>query len=104
MIHLPSREAHLYWDRQHFGRTYPKIHRELDKSFKTLGARHRLKNHNPYDAIGIAQKCYPNDPVAVQSALYHLFLDEQCSADPDFRDTLEALAKLDKKRRRRKRR
>ena len=104
MIRLPSRDAHLYWDMTHFGRTYPKIHRELDKGFKTHGRKHRSVSHTFLHAIEAAQKHYPGDAVAVRAALWHLYLDDVCSVDLDFRDTVEAAAKLAKMRRRRRRR
>ena len=102
---MASFQAHLYWDRLFFGRTYPKIHKELDKHFKRLGRRHRMVNHNPLAAIQIAMRLYPGDPLAVRSALFHIRLDEICTRDPEFKKTVEAAAILcGGKKKRRKRR
>ena len=91
---MPSLKAHLYWDHVLFGRSFRKIHREMDKPFKQLGRRHRVLFHDSLSAIRIAEQLYPGDPVAVRAALFHIHLDEICTRDPDFRKTAEAAAIL----------
>jgi len=90
-----------------FGRSYKKIHKEMDKPFRKLGRRHRIMFHDPVSAIRIAQRHYPGDLVAIRAALFHITIDEICTRDPEFKKTLEAAAILwsgKKKRGRRKRR
>ena len=90
-------------DRLLFGRSYPKIHREMDKPFKRLGKRHRILFHDPVTAGMIAQKCYPNNPKAWRAAQFHIIIDNRCTVNPRFKDLLEAAMHMDKMRRRRKR-
>ena len=92
---MPSRKVHVYIDKWFFGKSYWKIHKEMDKPHKRLGRRHRALFHDPASAIDIAKRFYPNDPKAVRAALLHITFDDICSRDPEFRKTLEVLATLD---------
>jgi hypothetical protein len=69
---------------------------------KFLGRGHRVLFHDFPSACLIAQKCYPGDPNAIYAACEHIFLDEQCSANPEFKKQLEELAIQSSKNRRRK--
>jgi len=62
--------------------------------------------HDPISAIAIAERLYPGDPVAVRAALFHIYLDEMCTRNREFKKTVEAAAILysGKKRRRKRRR
>jgi len=55
--------------------------------------------HDLPTAYYIASKLYPNDPKALTSAELHLYFDEICSADPEYRRYLENLAELNKQER-----
>lgn len=101
---MASQRAHVYVDYMMFGRSYRKIHREMDRPFRRLGRRHRIMLHDPVSAIRIAQRLYPGDPVAVRAALLHITIDKICSRDPEFKKTLEAAAILWSKKKRRRRR
>lgn len=101
---LPGIEAHCYVDRVFFGRSYRKIHREMDKPFKKLRQCHRILFHDPVTAGMIAQKCYPGDPQAWRAAQYHIMIDRICTSDPWFKDFLEAAMRMDRMARRKKKR
>jgi hypothetical protein len=60
--------------------------------------------HDFPTAYLVAQECYPGDPNAVLAACEHIFLDEQCSADPEYKKLLEKLAILSRKKRARRKR
>jgi len=102
---LPDMRVHTYIDRWILGKSYPKIHKEMDRPFKRLGRRHRSMFHDSVSAIAIAQRLYPGDPVAVRAALHHIYFDNICSNNPEFKETLEIVVRLDsiKKRRKNKR-
>jgi len=102
---LPGIRVHTYLDKWFLGKSYPKIHKEMDRPFKRLGRRHRLLFHDPVSAIAIAQRLYPGDPKAVRAALLHITIDNICSQNPEARETLEITVRLNsmKKRRKRKR-
>jgi len=101
---LPRQEVHCYVDKLLFGRSYRKIHKEMDKPFKKFRRHHRILFHDPVTAGMIAQKCYPNDPQAWRAAQYHIIIDNRCTADPWFNDFLEAAMRMDRMRRRKKKR
>jgi hypothetical protein len=101
---LPGLDVHRLFDQTFFGKSYYKIHREIDLPFKVLGKKHRILFHDPLSAQILAQRCYPNDPNAVVAAYGHIFLDNLCTEDPEFRRFLEQLALLHKPKRRRKKR
>lgn len=98
---MPDLRLHTYIDRWLLGKSYPKIHKEMDRPFKRLGRRHRSMLHDPVSAIAIAQRLYPDDPVAVRAALHHIYFDDMCSKNPEFKETLEIQARLDSMRKRR---
>jgi hypothetical protein len=100
---MPSHETHTYIDRLFLGKAYWKVHRMLDSAYPYLHGRHRIFWHDPTSAYAIAADAYPGDPNAQSSALIHIELDKQCSADPVFRANLEWLAKREAQRRKRAR-
>ena len=100
---MPSPRVHAYVDRMLFGKAYWRVHREMDKPVKILGRLHRRVFHDPLSAIAIAEREYPGDPLAVRAALHHIWLDNICSWDPEFRELLEAAERLSRRKRRRRR-
>jgi hypothetical protein len=99
---LPGWDVHAYADRVNFGKSYYKLHKEMDWPYKFFGKDHREFFHDPLSALIIAERCYPGDPNAVEAAYFHILLDQQCSDDPEYKKLLEKFALLDKRRRRRK--
>jgi hypothetical protein len=97
---MPGPEVHTYVDRLLFGRSYWRIHREMDRPYKYLGKYHRILFHDPLLAYVIARKQYPNDPNAIAAAQCHIVLDNMCSRNRGLKKALERLAKLDRKKRR----
>jgi len=91
---MASFRAHKYVDFMFFGRSFPKIHKEMDRAFKRLDRHHRMVNHNIFDAFRIAEKNYPGNFFVVRAALLHITIDERCSRDPEFARALEASAIL----------
>ena len=81
---LPSHKVHCYVDRTLFGRSYWRVHRQIDMPYLFLGKKHRVLFHDPFTAIAIAQRLYPGDPMAEEAALVHLHIDSVCSSDPFF--------------------
>lgn len=96
---LPSHAVHNYIDRVYLGRTFPRLHRRLDQPIFLLGRYHRTLFHDLATAYLIASKTYPNDERAIWSAYLHVYYDELCSADPQYRRYLEHMAKIDKQKR-----
>ena len=101
MKNLPGLEVHCHIDRIYLGRTFPKLHRALDRSVKVLGKRHRVLYHDYASAIVIAKKEYPGDRDAERAAILHIQYDEICSKDPAYRKLLEIKAKEAAEERRR---
>jgi hypothetical protein len=99
---MPSLSAHRYIDLLYFGKSYWKIHREMDKPVKYLGRGHRVLFHDSISATLIAKHHYPNDPNAIWAALQHIYYDNQCTEDPELKMYIETQAKLSRKRRRAK--
>jgi len=97
---MPGSKVHTYVDRLFFGRSYWRIHREMDRPFKYFGKYHRVLFHDPLSAYVIARKQYPNDPNAIAAAECHIALDNICSRDRGVKSALERLATSDKKKRR----
>jgi hypothetical protein len=98
----PGLRVHAFVDRTLFGKSYYKIHRRLDEPYKILGRGHRVLFHDFPTAYLVAQECYPGDPNAVLAAYEHILLDEECSADPEYKKHLEKLAILNRRKKRRK--
>jgi hypothetical protein len=96
---LPKLYVHEYIDRIFLGKTYGKLHRQIDKPVFYMGYRHRELFHDVISTCFIASKVYPNDEKAITSAQLHIHYDELCSSDPYYRKHLEKMAKLDKQRR-----
>jgi hypothetical protein len=96
---MPGPEVHTYVDRLLFGRSYWRIHREMDRPYKILGKYHRVLFHDPILAYVIANRQYPNDANAIAAAQCHIALDNMCSRDKGLKRTLERLARLDRKKR-----
>jgi hypothetical protein len=90
---LPSHRVHCYVDRKLFGKSYWRVHRAMDRPYLLFRRKHRNFFHDPLSAIAIAKRYYPKDPNAIKAALYHITLDNLCSANPAFKAWLEALAK-----------
>lgn len=95
---MPGLEIHTYVDKLFFGRSYWRIHREMDRPYKYLGKYHRVLFHDPLLAYVIARKQYPNDPNAIAAAQCHIAIDNLCTRNPEFKRALARLAKLDRKK------
>lgn len=99
---MPGLAVHTYVDRLLFGRSYWRVHREMDRPYKYLGKHHRVLFHDPLLAYAIARKQYPNDSNAVAAAQCHILLDNMCSRNPKFKKMLTLLAKRSRKRKKRR--
>lgn len=86
---MPKHIVHNAIDRYYFGRSYPKLHKALDRPVKFLGKRHRILFHDATWAIYIARKIYPGDINAEKSACLHLEIDKMCSENKEFKKFLE---------------
>jgi hypothetical protein len=92
---VPSHKVHCFVDRTLFGKSYWRLHRQIDMPYLFLGRRHRVLFHDPVTAVAIARKLYPSDPRAEEAALVHIQLDMVCSSDRFFAQWLEILAEKD---------
>lgn len=99
---MPGWRVHVYLDRTFFGKSYRKIHQNMDAAVMVLGRKHRILFHDPMWACAIAQQCYPNDQNAVAAANLHLLADSLCSSDPGLKRMFENLEMLDRKKRKKK--
>ena len=95
---MPGREVHAYVDKLLFGRSYWRIHREMDRPYKYLGKSHRILFHDPVLAYMIAGKQYPDDVTAIAAAQCHIALDNLCTRNPGFKRILIGFAKRDRKK------
>lgn len=95
---MPGWRVYRFIDLLNFGRSYYKIHEEMDWPWKILGKDHRKYFHDPLSAPVIAEHCYPDDPNAVEAAYVHILLDQLCSENPEYKKSLEKLALLDKRK------
>src|SRR5438046_7149209 len=89
---MPSRRVHNYTCKVFLGKSFDRVHAEIDRPFKWLGRRHRILNHTPAEAALMARRV-SSDPRAVSAAMLHLHYDELCSKDPQLRKTLEDRAR-----------
>jgi hypothetical protein len=89
-------------DRVCFGKSYTKVHEEIDSPFKYMGRGHRALFHDPFSAYVIAQKHYPGDQNALAAALLHNIVDTACTKSPEKRRALEVLAKIDASQRKKR--
>ena len=88
-------------DRLTFGRSYGKLHREIDKPYVFLGRKHRQLFHDVFSTVEIAKRIYPDGPIAQEAAALHVHLDILCSENPEFHRQLKRLADEDARNRRR---
>jgi hypothetical protein len=70
----------------------------MDAPVAYLGKKHRVLFHDGVTASLIAKECYPNDPNAIAAANMHIFLDNLCSRDPVFKEYLEKMEILHRKK------
>ena len=96
---MPSHLIHFYVDRLFFGKVYYRIHRQMDSAYQYFGGAHRVFWHDPISAYAIAANEYPGDRNAISSALLHIQIDQECSADPVFHRQLNFLAEEDAQKR-----
>jgi hypothetical protein len=97
---VPSLRVHCYIDYIYLGRSYPKVHKAMDRPVFVYGRGHRILYHDYFTATAIARREYPFDPDAEKAAVLHIEYDRICSADPVYRSYLEYMAKKAAKERR----
>ncbi len=71
----------------------------MDAPYLILKKNHRQYFHDSFSAVAIARRLCPNDEKAVWAALYHIELDNMCSANPIFKQQLEFFAEGQSKKR-----
>ena len=91
---MPSHKVHRFMDQACFGKSYWKLHKALDKPYPILKGKHRIVFHDPWSASEVAKRIYPNDPVAVESAMLHIWLDYSCTNDRAYHACLKGIAEL----------
>ena len=72
---MPERRVHLQDDRRILGRTYPEIHRFMDRPSKYMGKSHRKVRHDLGTVLMIL--LVTGDPRAAVSALMHIRHDKR---------------------------
>jgi len=92
---MPSHKLHCFMDRMCFGKSYRKLHEALDKPYLVLGRKHRVIFHDGWSAMEVAKRVCWGDPVALEAAALHLYLDEKCSHDRAFHEELKRWAERD---------
>ncbi len=98
---MPSHKVHCYVDRVLFGKSYWRLHRQIDMPYLFLGRKHRVLFHDGFTSVAIARKVYPDDPIAQEAALVHVQLDALCSSNPLFAKQLEFFAEQQSRLRKR---
>jgi hypothetical protein len=101
---LPGHRVHTFVDRELFGKSYWRVHRNIDMPYLFMGRKHRALFHDGFSSVLIARKLYPNDPRAAEAALVHVQIDRLCSSDPFFKKQLEFFADRDARERRKAKR
>ncbi len=91
---MPSWRVHRYVDKLFLEKSYYKVHEKIDEPFKYLGKNHRILFHDLASCYIIARQCYPNDPNADWAAFFHVYFDNLCTEDPEYRRFLESMELL----------
>jgi hypothetical protein len=99
---VPGWRVHKFLDRMFFGKSYSKIHQNMDAAVIVLGRRHRILFHNELWAYAFAEEYYPNDFNAVYAGNLHLLVDQLCSNDPGFKKMLENMEMLERRKKNKK--
>lgn len=69
-----------------------------------LGKNHRLMFHDTLTASLLAKESCPGDPNAVAAANLHILLDDFCSRNPAFKQYLEQMEIVQRKKKTRRKR
>lgn len=99
-LSVPGWRVHRFLDRMFFGKTYSKIHPNMDSAVVVLGRRHRVFFHDPLRVCAIAEQSYPGDPNAIASGNMHILIDQVCSTYPSVKKMLENMERFDREKRR----
>src|SRR5690242_18201582 len=89
----------MHFSRKMFGKDFKAVHKAMDSPAKRFGPRHRRFFHTYAQAASLASMV-SKDPDAPRAAMWHVWLDEKCSADPYYESYVELRAKLDSRNRR----
>src|SRR6267143_257018 len=97
---MPSRRAHRWITKRALGKSYDNVHATIDLPFFWLGRSHRKLFHSYGEAMLIGAMVTRGDPLGAVAGLLHVLTDEVGSRNPEAKQILEALARLDSKRNR----
>ena len=91
---MPKHRVHRYTSEVVLGKPYSEVHRAIDAPYAFLGRGHRKMFHT-YKEAYIVGSLSSSDPWAGLAGLIHVWLDQECSKDKEFKRYLEFMAKQD---------
>jgi hypothetical protein len=93
---MPKHKVHNYSDKLLFSKNFAKIHRAIDRPYVFLGRKHRSVFHTFEEAYYLG--CIVGGGhTAGAAGMFHVWLDQECSKDKNFKKWLELSADLDRK-------
>jgi len=100
---MPGHTSHNYVDELLFGRSYPRVHKAIDRPYFVLGRKHSWLFHTPEEAHFMGSLA-SSDQWGGLAGLTHVKLDKKCSEDKEFKKVIDFMAEqdalLEKERRR----
>lgn len=91
---MPKHKIHKYADKLLFNKCFPKVHRAIDLPYIFYGRSHRRYFHTYKEGYCIGYIA-SGEAKGALSGLLHVWLDEQCSRDKDFKLWLNWAAEED---------
>jgi hypothetical protein len=95
-MQLPSHRTHKYADKICFGKPFPKVHEMIDLPYISYRKGHRRFFHTYKEAYCIGYIVSGEVKGGLSGAL-HVWLDEECSKDRNFKKWMNWAAKEDAK-------
>ena len=93
---MPKHRTHKYADKLLFGKPYPQVHHAIDLPYVVYGRKHRQFYHTYKEGycLGYIVTGEANGALA---GVFHVWLDQECSKDKDFKKWLDWSAEEDAK-------
>jgi hypothetical protein len=91
---MPGHKVHRYVTRLFFGKSYSEVHKALDRAYVFAGRKHRRFFHEPLEAY-VMGNVASLDGKGGHVALLHIWLDNECTENRDFKKFVELMARRD---------
>ena len=93
---MPKHKTHRYFTRLLLGKSYGRVHRQIDLPYLWLGRQHRALFHTYHDAFCVGY-LLSGEWRGGMAGLYHVWLDRKCSEDRRFKKFMDWAAREDGK-------